>query len=84
MSRILQLYKSGADFGIAFEFHDDLLELDSMSSPTKVTFFQVKTQKTGTWTLSSISASSGTKGNKTAVNGRSRRAPSTGRTIPSR
>lgn len=67
LSRILQLYKSGADFGIAFEFHDDLLELDSMSSPTKVTFFQVKTQKTGTWTLSSISASSGTKGNKTAV-----------------
>ncbi|MDX8532782.1 dsDNA nuclease domain-containing protein [Mesorhizobium sp. VK25A] len=67
LSRILQLYKSGADFGIAFEFHDDVLELDSMSSPTKVTFFQVKTQKTGTWTLSSISASSGTKGKKTAV-----------------
>ncbi|MDW9413953.1 DUF4297 domain-containing protein [Sinorhizobium meliloti] len=67
LSRILQLYKSGADFGIAFEFHDDVLELDSMSSPTKVAFFQVKTQKTGTWTLSSISASSGAKGKKTAV-----------------
>ncbi|WP_292326313.1 dsDNA nuclease domain-containing protein [Mesorhizobium sp.] len=65
LSRILQLYKSGADFGIAFEFHDDVLELDSMSSPTKITFFQVKTQKTGTWTLSRISASSGANRTKT-------------------
>lgn len=65
LSRILQLYKTVADFGIAFEFHDDVLELDSMSSPTKVTFFQVKTQKTGTWTLSGISASPGAKGKTT-------------------
>ncbi len=65
LSRIIQLHKSGADFGIAFEFHDDVLELDSISSPTKVTFFQVKTQKTGSWTLSSISASLGAMGKQT-------------------
>lgn len=45
LSRVLDLFRQGADFGIAFEFHDDVLQLDSMSSPTKVTFFQVKTQK---------------------------------------
>lgn len=56
LSRILELYKSGADFALAFEFHDDVLELDSMASPTKVTFYQVKTQATGSWTLNSISA----------------------------
>jgi len=65
LSRILQLYKSGADFGIAFEFHDDVLELDNMQSPMKVIFFQVKTQKTGTWTLAKISAPSGGNGDKT-------------------
>ncbi|MBY3201324.1 dsDNA nuclease domain-containing protein [Rhizobium laguerreae] len=67
LSRILQLCKTGEDFGIAFEFHDDVLELDSMSGPTKVTFFQVKTQQTGNWTLASISASPGAVGKKSTV-----------------
>lgn len=65
LSHILQLYRAGVDFGVAFEFHDDILEIDSVSSPAKITFFQVKTQKAGTWTLSSISASSGGKAKKT-------------------
>ncbi|NKJ72680.1 DUF4297 domain-containing protein [Rhizobium leguminosarum bv. viciae] len=64
LSRILDLYKSGADFAVAFEFHDDVLELDSMASPTKITFYQVKTQASGSWTLSKISASTGGKSSK--------------------
>lgn len=43
LARILQLYMTGADFGISFEFHDDVLELDSRSSLPKVTLFQVNT-----------------------------------------
>jgi hypothetical protein len=56
LSRILELYKSGAEFALAFEFHDDIIELDSIAAPTKVIFYQVKTRATGSWTLKSISA----------------------------
>ena len=48
-------------YTVAFEFHDDVLELDSLTRPTSITFYQVKTKATGTWTLANISASPGAK-----------------------
>jgi hypothetical protein len=42
------------DYAIAFEFHDDIVLLDSASSPTRARFYQVKTKDKGHWTLSDL------------------------------
>ncbi len=43
--RILELHGGGQDYRIVFEWHDDVLELDSASAPSAVTLYQVKTRK---------------------------------------
>ena len=44
------------DYAIAFEFHDDIVRLNSSSAPTKARFYQVKTKVKGHWTLTDLSA----------------------------
>ncbi|SDH50460.1 protein of unknown function [Bradyrhizobium sp. Rc2d] len=44
------------DYAIAFEFHDDILRLNSSSMPTRARFYQVKTKVKGHWTLADLSA----------------------------
>lgn len=43
------------DYAIAFEFHDDIVRLDSSSAPTSARFYQVKTKVKGHWTLTDLS-----------------------------
>jgi hypothetical protein len=43
------------DYAIAFEFHDDIVRLDSSSAPTCARFYQVKTKLKGHWTLTDLS-----------------------------
>jgi hypothetical protein len=42
------------DYAIVFEFHDDVLLLDSASAPASVHFYQVKTRDRGHWTLTDL------------------------------
>jgi hypothetical protein len=42
------------DYAIAFEFHDDIVRLDSSSAPTSARFYQVKTKLKGHWTLTDL------------------------------
>jgi Cap4 dsDNA endonuclease len=42
------------DYAIAFEFHDDIVLLDSSLSPSRARFYQVKTKDKGHWTLSDL------------------------------
>src|SRR5882757_9382319 len=44
------------EYAIAFEFHDDIVRLDSSSSPTQARFYQVKTKVKGHWTLTELYA----------------------------
>ncbi|MGY4598549.1 hypothetical protein ACVWXL_006295 [Bradyrhizobium sp. GM22.5] len=44
------------DYAIAFEFHDDIVRLNSSSAPTRAGFYQVKTKSKGHWTLSDLSS----------------------------
>ncbi len=44
-SRMLDFHISGQDYLVAFEFHDDVVFLDSELTPKEVEFCQVKTQK---------------------------------------
>jgi hypothetical protein len=43
------------DYAIAFEFHDDIVRLNSSALPTTAQFYQVKTKISGHWTLTDLS-----------------------------
>lgn len=49
------------DYAIAFEFHDDIVRLNSSSEPTQARFYQVKTKVSGEWKLSDLSRQKKTK-----------------------
>jgi hypothetical protein len=54
LALIFEHHGSHHDYAIAFEFHDDVVLLDSASSPTRARFYQVKTKIKGHWTLSDL------------------------------
>lgn len=54
VSQVLKLHTAGANYAVAFEFHDDIVELDDADQPSLATFYQLKTLKTGTWTIKKI------------------------------
>jgi len=47
---LLKLHRTGQDYLVFFDYHDDVVVLDSSSNPTAMDFYQVKTKKTGNWT----------------------------------
>lgn len=51
LALIFSNHESGEDYAIAFEFHDDVVMLDSATVPASVRFYQVKTKDKGHWTL---------------------------------
>ena len=54
LALILSNHETGEDYAIAFEFHDDVVLLDSASAPASVRFYQVKTKDKGHWTLTDL------------------------------
>jgi Cap4 dsDNA endonuclease len=54
LALIFEHHGSHHDYAIAFEFHDDVVLLNSASSPTRARFYQVKTKIKGHWTLSDL------------------------------
>ena len=50
------------DYAIAFEFHDDIVLLDSAEAPTEARFYQVKTKAEGGWSLTSLTRRAAKKG----------------------
>ncbi|UIJ79118.1 dsDNA nuclease domain-containing protein [Rhizobium leguminosarum] len=55
LTKVISLHSSGAEYAVAFEFHDDIAEVDDLSSPTRLSFYQVKTTKSPIWSLAKIS-----------------------------
>lgn len=51
---LLDKQKEKAPYLFLFEYHDDILVLNSSKSPTSAEFIQVKTKKDGKWTLPAI------------------------------
>ncbi len=48
----IELFQKHNDFVVLFEFHDDILILDSALNPTMIDFYQVKTRDTpSSWTI---------------------------------
>ncbi|MBB3966852.1 dsDNA nuclease domain-containing protein [Rhizobium metallidurans] len=51
IQRMLALHVTGQSYAFLFESHDDILELDHEATPRKIVFYQVKTRKSGNWTV---------------------------------
>lgn len=51
---IISSFNEKDDFVVFFEFHDDILIMDSSLNPKKINFYQVKTKKKWNWTISEL------------------------------
>lgn len=56
LCQLLELHQSGSDYLIVFDYHDDILVLDSSSDPTRIDFYQIKTKQSGHWTRTALVA----------------------------
>jgi hypothetical protein len=54
LCRLLELHQSGQDYLIVFDYHDDVLVLDSSTDPNRIDFYQIKTKQSGHWTRSAL------------------------------
>lgn len=57
--KILELHSGAADYRAVFDHFDDLMIFDNADQPEKVTFFQIKSQETGDWTLKGMTTKKG-------------------------
>jgi hypothetical protein len=62
ISKLLDLHEAGRNYAVAFEFHDDIVALDDADAPSSATFYQVKTQESGNWSLARIARRPTSKG----------------------
>lgn len=51
---LLEYHEKGEDYLFVFDYHDDLVILNSESKPTKYKFFQIKAKETGNWSLNGL------------------------------
>lgn len=65
LAELIEYHLEGKDYVFAFEFHDDILILDSEANPSSLQFVQVKTKTTGKkWTIHELTKSEkGKEGN---------------------
>lgn len=65
LAELVEYHLQEKDYVFAFEYHDDILILNSKDNPTDLQFIQVKTKTTGEkWTIHELTKSeSGKKGN---------------------
>ena len=54
LKKLLELEQNDEEYSIAFDYHDDIIVFNKEREATKVDFYQVKTRKNGSWTISNI------------------------------
>lgn len=52
--RLLTLHESGADYLMLFDYHDDVVVLDSPAAPLALSFYQIKSKRKGNWTTKEL------------------------------
>jgi hypothetical protein len=52
--KLLELHKKQSDYVLVIEYHDDISVVDSASDPKNIAFYQVKTLKNGTYSVSKL------------------------------
>lgn len=51
---LMHLHEKGDDYLLLLDYHDDVVVVDSSSNPQTASFFQIKTNKGGNWTLTQL------------------------------
>lgn len=54
LCKLLELHKVKTDYLIIFEYHDDVVVLDSEVAPVHAEFFQIKGKISGNWTIGEL------------------------------
>jgi len=54
LCKILELHEKPNDYLVTLEFHDDIIIFDSSTDPDKISFYQVKTNKSPNWTINGL------------------------------
>ncbi len=54
LCKLLELYSDTSDFLMLLDYHEDVVVLDDESSPEKAYFYQIKTKKSGAWTIATL------------------------------
>jgi len=54
LCELLRVHASGSSYVVVFDFHDDVLVLDSLTDPQSVIFYQIKTKTSGAWSSSEL------------------------------
>lgn len=52
--KLLECHQTKSDYLIVFDWHNDLVILDSENNPAKISFFQIKGKQSGNWSVSSL------------------------------
>lgn len=51
---LLTVHEQSDDYVFLFDFHDDLVVLDSETNPKKIDFYQIKSKDSGNWTVKAL------------------------------
>lgn len=51
---LLTIHEKREDYVFLFDFHDDLVVLDSENNPKKIDFYQIKSKDSGNWTVKAL------------------------------
>jgi uncharacterized protein YeeX (DUF496 family) len=54
LCELLVLQSNCSDYLMVFEYHDDIVVFDSQDNPSNAIFYQVKSKKSGNWTIGAL------------------------------
>ncbi|MGB4400146.1 MAG: DUF4297 domain-containing protein [Daejeonella sp.] len=52
--KLIESHQTSKDYVVIFDWHEDLIIMDSENDPTKVSFYQIKGKKSDNWTLKQL------------------------------
>lgn len=52
--KLIECHQTKTDYLVVFDWHEDLLIMDSESNPEKISFFQIKGKNSGNWTITQL------------------------------
>jgi hypothetical protein len=61
--KLIECHQTLIDYVIVFDWHEDLIIMDSESNPHTVSFYQIKGRKSGNWTVNDLIRSEKDKNN---------------------
>lgn len=62
--KLIEYHQAKSDYVIVFDWHEDLIIMDSEFNPQKVSFYQIKGRKSGNWTIKELLKSEDDKNGK--------------------